>query len=205
MTGTELIVLLVALGVAGSAVLIAMRRPAPPQADARVPTMLEAQASRLDRLADALGRQTIDDQELRRSLEATKRTVEAMRTHAEARRQADEQTWEALRRLESMLIGGSRRGRAGENVLEEALSSLPAQMVVRDFPVNGKRVEFALVLPDGRRLPVDSKWAAAAEVEALEAEEDPAAREPIARRLEDEVAKRAREVASYLEPSLTTP
>ncbi|HEX6207762.1 MAG TPA: hypothetical protein VF058_05315, partial [Actinomycetota bacterium] len=94
MTGTELIVLLAALGVAGTAVLIALRRPAPPQADTRVPAILEAQQSRLDRLADALGRQTVDDQELRRSLEATKRTVESMRTHAEARRQADEQTWE---------------------------------------------------------------------------------------------------------------
>jgi len=205
MTGTELIVLLVALGAAGAAVMIAVRRAAPPEADARVPALLEAQASRLDRLADAMGRQSVDDQELRRSLEATKRTVDEMRTHADARRRADEETWEALRRLEAMLLGGSSRGRAGENVLEEALSCLPAQMVVRDFPVNGKRVEFALVLPDGRRLPVDSKWAAAAELEALEAEEDPAAREPIARRLEDEVAKRAREVASYLEPSLTTP
>ncbi|HUG87604.1 MAG TPA: DNA recombination protein RmuC [Actinomycetota bacterium] len=205
MTGTELIVLFAALGAAVAAVAIAVRRPAQPEADTRVSALLEAQSSRLDRLTDALGRQTVDDQELRRSLEATKTTVEEMRTHADARRQADEQTWDALRRLESMLLGGSTRGRAGENVLEEALSCLPAQMVVRDFPVNGKRVEFALVLPDGRRLPVDSKWAAVREVEALEAEDDPVAREPIARRLEDEVAKRAREVASYLEPSLTTP
>jgi DNA recombination protein RmuC len=110
-----------------------------------------------------------------------------------------------VRRLDAVLVGGSARGRAGENVLEEALSTLPPTLLIRDFAVAGKRVEFALALPDGRRMPVDSKWTAVAEMEALEAEEEPRRRLALVRRIEEEVGRRAREVAGYLEPSVTTP
>jgi hypothetical protein len=113
--------------------------------------------------------------------------------------------WEAVRRLETVLAGGGARGRAGENLLDEALSSLPPGMLARDFAVNGRRVEFALVLPDGRRMPVDSKWTAVRDLEALDAEEDPTGREALSRRIEDEVTRRAREVAGYLDPAATTP
>ena len=202
---TAVIVGLVAAAL-GAAVAVAVaggrRRP---RDEGRVAALVEAQAARLDRVMDALGRQNLDDRELRQSLDATRAAVDEIRARADSRRQADEQTWDSIRRLETVLAGAGTRGRAGENLLEQSLGHLPAGMVVRDYPVNGKRVEFALVLPDGRRMPVDSKWSALRELEELEAEDDPRARERLGRRLEDEVAKRAREVASYLEPSLTTP
>jgi DNA anti-recombination protein RmuC len=78
-------------------------------------------------------------------------------------------------------------------------------MLVTDLRVNGKVVEFGLELPDGRRLPIDSKWTAVAELEALEAAEDPAERERLAREVERLVAIRAREVAQYLDPAITSP
>jgi hypothetical protein len=78
-------------------------------------------------------------------------------------------------------------------------------MLVTDFRVNGKVVEFGLLLPDGRRLPVDSKWSALAELEALEAATDGGERDARARDVERAVALRAREVAQYLDPALTAP
>ena len=69
----------------------------------------------------------------------------------------------------------------------------------------GKVVEFGLVLPDGRRLPIDSKWTGLAELEALEAADTPVEREACARAVERAVALRAREVAQYLDPALTAP
>jgi len=66
-------------------------------------------------------------------------------------------------------------------------------------------VEFGLALPDGRRLPIDSKWPALRELEELESAEDPAAREACARVVERIVALRAREVAAYLDPAVTAP
>jgi hypothetical protein len=65
-------------------------------------------------------------------------------------------------------------------------------------------VDFALVLPDGRRLPIDSKWTAAQELEALEAA-GPGDREVAARSVERAVVTRAKEVAQYLDPALTAP
>jgi DNA recombination protein RmuC len=110
-----------------------------------------------------------------------------------------------VRRLSTVLAGGATKGRAGENVLREHLAQLPPGMLVTDLRVNGRVVEFALELPDGRRLPVDSKWPALAELEALEACQDPVQRDAIARTLEKQVALRAREVAQYLDPAITAP
>ncbi|HZA26366.1 MAG TPA: DNA recombination protein RmuC [Actinomycetota bacterium] len=167
--------------------------------------LVEAQSLRIDRLADALNRQARDEGDLRGDLSRTREVLESLRARTEERQRAEEDGWQAIRRLEAVLLGSATRGRAGENLLHEALSSLPPGMVIRDFQVNGKRVEFALVVPDGRRLPIDSKWAALREIETLEEEDDPVAREAAARRVEEEISRRAREVASYLDASLTTP
>jgi DNA anti-recombination protein RmuC len=207
-TATILVVALTALAAVGlvAAVILALRRP--PQGAAVSPdvaALVDAHGVRIERLADALGRQSLDDQAVREGLGRVRAALEEMRLQADERRLSEERGWEAIRRLESVLVGGSARGKAGENLLEEALGQLPAGMVIRDFRVNGKVVEFALVLPDGRRLPVDSKWTAGPLLEALDSEEDPGARESASRRVEDEVARRAREVAGYLEASLTTP
>lgn len=203
MTGIIIIAAVVAAVAAVAALVAVARRPREGSGELR--GLLEAQGARLDRLSDTMGRQVADERVLREGLDRTRDVVERVRMQAEERRRAEDATREVIRRMETMLLGGSSRGRAGENVLQEALSCMPAGMVVRDFPVNGRRVEFALVLPNGKHLPVDSKWAAVREVEALEAADDPADRTGLARRVEDEVARRAREVASYLEPSITTP
>lgn len=193
-------ILVGAIAVVAAIVLVVRRQVL---SDAR--PLIEAQSLRLDRLSDALNRQTRDEADLRGDLSRTREILESLRSRSEERQRAEEGGWQAIRRLEAVLLGSAARGRAGENLLHEALSSLPPGMVLRDFQVNGKRVEFALVVPDGRRLPIDSKWAALREIETLEEEEDPAAREAAARRVEEEVSRRAKEVASYLDASLTTP
>ena len=77
-------------------------------------------------------------------------------------------------------------------------------MLVTDLRVGGKVVEFGLQLADGRRLPIDSKWTALAELEALEAADDPTTRDACARDVERAVAARAKEVAQYLDPAVTS-
>ena len=110
-----------------------------------------------------------------------------------------------IRRLSAVLAGGASKGRAGENVLREHLAGLPPAMLSTDLRVGGKVVEFGLILPDGKRLAIDSKWPAVAELEALEGCEDPAERERLARDVERLVTARVREVAQYLDPSITAP
>jgi DNA recombination protein RmuC len=104
-----------------------------------------------------------------------------------------------------VLAGGASKGRSGEHILREHLAQLPPGMLVSDFRVNGKMVEFGLLLPDGRRLPIDSKWTALPELERLEAATDPVERDACARDVERAVTGRAKEVAQYLDPAVTAP
>jgi DNA recombination protein RmuC len=159
----------------------------------------------LRRLADTAAWRETAAGEMRQEVSALRQVIGMMEARNDERRARDEAAWAELQRVGSVLAGGQRSGRAGENVLREALSCLPPTMVVTDFQVNGRVVEFGLVLPDGRRLPVDSKWTADRELQALAEAEDPVERERLVRHVEQAVASRAREVAKYLDPTVTSP
>ncbi|MEX2275897.1 MAG: DNA recombination protein RmuC [Actinomycetota bacterium] len=201
---------LVALGVGlalGLAVAAAMRARSAPVGEAgsaaRLEARLEVQAAELRRLADGAHVRDEGAQRLHDAVDAARRAVHELTVRDEQRRAQQQLDSEVVRRLSTVLAGGASKGRAGENVLREHLSELPPGMLVTDFRVNGKVVEFGLLLPDGRRLPIDSKWSARAELEALDACTDPAERDVLAREVEKVVVLRAREVAQYLDPALT--
>lgn len=197
-----------AAGVAlGAAVMLAGRhgrRPAVPEGT-KLEARLEVQSAEIRRLADASIVRDGGAEQLRSELGAARRALEMLASREDERRDRERDSWEVVRRLSTVLAGGASKGRAGENVLREHLAQLPPGMLVTDLHVNGRVVEFALELPDGRRLPVDSKWPALAELEALEAADDPAHREALGREVERQVVLRAREVAQYLDPSTTAP
>ena len=105
-----------------------------------------------------------------------------------------------------MIAGSSTRGVAGENILEEALRHLPPEMVVRNHHVRGKVVEFAIRMPGGKVMPIDSKWpSSSALAELAEAACPPERQVVLAQQAEREVEKRVREVAQYIDPNTTTP
>jgi len=166
---------------------------------------LRTSDAELRRIADAAAYRDGGAVEVRREIAAFREALAGMQVREEERRAREDQTWETLHRVASVLAGGQRTGRAGENVLRDALAHLPPSMVVTDFRVNGRVVEFGLVLPDGRRLPIDSKWTSDRELQALGRTEDPDERERLVRAVEAEVVRRAREVASYLDPAVTAP
>jgi DNA anti-recombination protein RmuC len=111
---------------------------------------------------------------------------------------------DATRKLITLLAGGKGRGSAGEFIVGEALKVLPPTMLERDFKVGGKTVEFALVLPNSKRLPLDSKWAAADLLEKLEKETDLAIEQKLIAEIERTVLSKAAEVAKYRNPAVTT-
>jgi DNA recombination protein RmuC len=202
-------VLAVFLGAGIGAWVVWRHRAAAPLADdrsaMRIEGRLEVQSAELRRLADAAGTRDGMSEQLRAEFSAARRSLDDLSTRERERRHREEEAWGVIRRLATVLAGGSAKGRAGENVLREHLSELPAGMFVSDLRVNGKVVEYGLLLPDGRHLPVDSKWSADRELEALEAASDPVERDARARDVERIVASRAREVAGYLDPAVTAP
>jgi DNA recombination protein RmuC len=157
------------------------------------------------RLGDATAwrERTADD--MRREISEFRNVIDQMRVREEERRAREEQGWAVLHRVAAVLAGGQKSGRAGENILRESLAHLPPSMVVTDFRVGGRVVEFGLVLPDGKRLPIDSKWSADRELRALADADDPSERERLIRTVERAVAERAREVSGYRDPAVTAP
>ncbi len=192
-------------GVIAGALVVAVSRRGSGGDLGRLETRLEVQSAEMRRLADAGSVRDADTERIRAEVAGARRALQDLALREEERRERERESWEVVRRLSTVLAGGASKGRAGENVLRDRLAELPPGMLVTDFRVNGKVVEFGLLLPDGRRLPVDSKWTAVTELEALEAAEDPDEREVRAREVERAVAGRAREVAQYLDPSLTAP
>jgi hypothetical protein len=166
---------------------------------------IRIQAAELRRMADQAAQRELASEQLRAGMDGARRALDELRLREQERRGTDAEHREVVRRLATVLAGGAAKGRAGENVLREHLSDLPPGMLVTDFRVNGKVVEFGLALPDGRRLPIDSKWTALAELEALEAATDPLERDACARAVERAVLSRVKEVAQYLDPAVTSP
>jgi DNA recombination protein RmuC len=123
----------------------------------------------------------------------------------EERRRLEEEATGAVGRIERLVAGSWSKGRVGENILAAALSEFPPEMVERDFTLGGRVCEFALVMPDGKLLPIDSKWPAVEIAGRLEAEVDPAEREDLRRQVERAACARLREVAGYVDASLTAP
>ncbi|HZD17527.1 MAG TPA: DNA recombination protein RmuC [Actinomycetota bacterium] len=191
--------------VLGTLAGVLLSRAGGPKSDARFAARLEVQAAELRRLADAAAVRDGAGERLRAEVAASRRALEELALRETERRERERESWDVVRRLSNVLAGGASKGRGGENVLREHLSELPPGMLATDLRINGKVVEFGLVLPDGRRLPVDSKWPAVAELQALETATDPQERERLAREVERQVAVRAREVAQYLDPALTAP
>jgi DNA recombination protein RmuC len=118
---------------------------------------------------------------------------------------AGQMAWAAqsLRRLESIVAGSSTRGVAGENILARALSQLPPDLIAANVPFAGRVVEYALRLPGGRLLPIDSKWTSASVLERLEAADDPHERRRLVEQASRDVRSRIREMAKYISPERT--
>jgi len=115
----------------------------------------------------------------------------------------DDENRESLRRLERILAG-TKKGAAGEKILDEVFSLLPAEWQERNFIVGGKMVEFALRLPNELLVPIDSKWPATDILERLEETDDPEEQKKLKKRAEQEVTRRASEVRKYIDPNRTT-
>jgi DNA recombination protein RmuC len=108
-----------------------------------------------------------------------------------------------VKRLETVLAGTTSRGIAGENILATILAQLPPELRETNLTINNKPVEFALRLPHGRLLPIDSKWPALSALERLREAEDPGLRRALAEEIQGEVKKKVREVTKYLDPDRT--
>jgi DNA recombination protein RmuC len=140
---------------------------------------------------------------LRGEIGEARRALAEVKALERARGSQLDRATDSLRRLEVIVAGSASRGAAGENILGRALGQLPPDLLERNAAFGGRVVEYALRLPGGRLLPIDSKWPGADDLAQLETTDDPAERRRRSEQLGREVRLRAREMTRYLDPERT--
>lgn len=140
---------------------------------------------------------------LKNGIEKTKDLLEDLKRADEVRREKEIEFLERIKRVDEIIAGTSAKGISGEEILRETFKRLPPEMIESNFTVSGKTVEFALVLPNNKRLPIDSKWPAGDLVLELEKESSPKKRKKIIEDIEKETVKRIKEVKQYIDPAVT--
>ena len=141
--------------------------------------------------------------ELKQNLEKTQQALLRIESDYQARKKQEEIGWDRLGNLERIIAGTQAKGKAAELIVFEQLSKFPPQMMESRFsPDRGKEVEFALILPDQKRLPIDVKFPTQIlkEVSKYSPDEIERARH----RVEGVIRTRVKEVAGYINPEVTT-
>lgn len=149
---------------------------------------LQTQGAALDRQLDAV----------RQSLGAASQTLTALR-------QRQEDSHLAMARVERVIAGTQAKGAAGEALVLSQIQALPPEMLEINFATPRGVVEYALRLPDGKRLPVDAKFPATDALERLSQTgitDDE--RDKLAKTVRAKVRDMAEEVSKYRDPALTT-
>jgi len=142
-------------------------------------------------------------QDLQGRLAQAQRALAEVRAIEQARGSQLDRAADSLRRLELVVAGSASRGAAGENILSRALAQLPPDLLETNAAFGGRVVEYALRLPGGRLLAVDSKWTSAADLERLETAEGPEEGRRVRELVARDVRARVRDMAKYLDPERT--
>ncbi|MCX7967556.1 MAG: DNA recombination protein RmuC [Armatimonadetes bacterium] len=102
---------------------------------------------------------------------------------------------ENVNRLTAILTG-RRSGQAGEQIVGELLKAIPDDWLERKAKLGTGEVEFAIKMPGGCLIPLDSKFVRPELVEQLEGDEiSNERRQNLLRQVRDEVRTKAKEVA----------
>lgn len=141
--------------------------------------------------------------ELQAQLGNAHRALAEVKALEVGRTQKLDQAADSLRRLEAVVAGSSTRGVAGENILARALGQLPPDLLELNVAFGNKIVEYALRLPGGKYLPIDSKWTSVGVLERLEAVDLPQERKRLCDQVVRDVRGRIREMTKYLDPERT--
>ena len=144
-------------------------------------------------------------QNLTQSIQDVRVQAASLSADFKARSDVEKQTADSVRRLEMIVAGTNSKGAAGERVVDELFSKLPTEWKVQNFRIANKPVEFALRLPNGLVLPIDSKWTATALLEQFSNSVDPDEQNKLREQIEGIVITKAKEVKKYLDPALTLP
>jgi hypothetical protein len=205
-----------------AAVLIARRGPDPVALQAvdsvaRSLGQLQSEVGRILRAQDELRQDMTRGREssvvqlaqaaegIRGELGQAHKALAEVKALEQARTRQMDQAADSLKRLEAVVAGSATRGAAGENILARALGQLPPDLLEINVAFGSRIVEYALRLPGGRFLPIDSKWTSVALLERLEtvAQDQPQERKRLLDQVVRDLRTKIRDMTKYLDPERT--
>lgn len=174
------------------------------QTKANVDSFASRQTEDIARIKSDIVRDIEDQKTLIEDFKRAKDSLIRLEADYHARKDQESRAWTRLERLENIIAGTQTKGKAGEAIVFEQLSKFPSEMMESRFsPGANKEVEYALILPDQKRLPIDSKFPSEVLGRAGELEEKDQA-EGARKEVEDIIKKKVKEVAEYIVPEVTT-
>jgi DNA recombination protein RmuC len=138
-----------------------------------------------------------------KDLQETKQSIQLLKTELDGRKSLENEMRASTLNIERVIAGGSSRGLAGESILAEALKQFPPDVIETNFKIKGCIVEYAMILSDGKRVPIDSKWTKPELIESLDKETDPVKKEELVEQIEKTLKEKVKEVTKYIDPSMT--
>ena len=144
-------------------------------------------------------------QNLTQTIQNVRVETTTLSTQLKTKASIDRQTAESIKRLETIVAGSSSKGNAGENIIQNIISSLPPEWQVKNFRVGNKPVEFGLRLPDNLILPIDSKWTSSELLVHYQDSTDPIEQGKLKKKIKSVILKKAVEVQKYVDPTITYP
>jgi DNA recombination protein RmuC len=104
----------------------------------------ELLAQHLAQVQESLtGNLAATQQGLRTEITQTRELVAQIQAADQIREKHEQEAWDAVKRLETVLAGTKSRGIAGENILATILAQLPPELRETNLTINNKPVEFA--------------------------------------------------------------
>ena len=167
--------------------------------------MVKDKLVQLDEIRTRLASSSTGQDDMRRVLDKTQEMLNHLKNENEIRKEREVYDSQMLKRLDSVIAGSYGKGRTGENMLHEVFKNFPKEMIITNFKVNNKVVEFGFRLASGKVLPIDSKWVASDLLLALDKVSDDKERESIIAAIDKELIKRVKEVTQYIDPAMTVP
>jgi len=131
------------------------------------------------------------NQHLDHDLKSLADVLQQFKIRQEERNQREEEYTSSIKdsivSIEHLFKGSKSKGMAGENILREIFKIFPPELIVFDYKVEGKPVEFGLKLPDGRIVPMDSKVVALEEMGQLATEGNEEVRQRLIKKIEADI------------------
>ncbi|MBU1092482.1 DNA recombination protein RmuC, partial [Patescibacteria group bacterium] len=208
MTTTLIIISFVALVLLGTVIWLLVKQSVPPPAtDNTAQKLLEMLIKDTQDLKVDQKLVQESSHNLQTDMKGVTSLLQQFKTRQEERNREESEynsaIKDSIKSIEHLFKGSKSKGMAGENILREIFKIFPPELIVFDYKVEGKPVEFGLKLPDGRIVPMDSKVVALEELNQLTTETNEGVRQRLIKKVETEVMKKVKEVSEYIHPPIT--